>query len=180
MRGKQEKNRNKGIGGWLFLAVVLLLYGMTGLLDGELALAAITTFTQMLAKVLPVLVIVFFLIFAINLLLAPERVNKYLGSQSGMKGWLAATIGGILSTGPVYPWYALLKDLREKGMKTSLVATFLYSRAVKLPLLPMLVHYFGITYTLVLSGYLIVFSIISGLIMGKVEAWYTTTEKSQD
>ena len=53
-------------------------------------------------------------------------------------------------------------------MKTSLAAVFLYSRAVKLPLLPMLVHYFGITYTMVLVGYLILFSIISGLVMEQI------------
>ena len=91
-------------------------------------------------------------------------------------GWLTAIVGGVLSTGPVYPWYALLQDLREKGMKTSLAAVFLYSRAVKLPLLPLLVHYFGITYTMVLIGYLIMFSVISGLVMERIQSVHTEAD----
>ena len=164
------------MGGWLFLTIVLLIYGVTALIDIDLALNATSSFTQLLDKVLPVLLTVFVLIFIINLFLEPEWVKKYLGKQSGIKGWITAIIGGVLSAGPIYPWYALLKDLRDKGMKTSLVATFLYSRAVKLPLLPMLVHYFDVTFTLVLTGYLILFSIASGLAMDKVEALYADKE----
>jgi hypothetical protein len=77
-------------------------------------------------------------------------------------------VAGILSTGPVYAWYAVLHDLRQKGMRASLVAAMLYSRAVKLPLLPLLVHYFGLGYTMVLALYLIGFSIIGGLLMERI------------
>ena len=138
---------------------------MTAFLDIELASQAISFFLHLLEQVLPVLLIVFILIFIINLFLDPVWVEKNLGSDSGITGWLTAIVGGVLSAGPVYPWYALLKDLREKGMKQSLVAVFLYSRAVKLPLLPLLIHYFGITYTMILVSYLLVFSIISGFIV---------------
>ncbi|MEJ2141029.1 MAG: hypothetical protein P8Y24_01520 [Gammaproteobacteria bacterium] len=169
MRDKQKTGRSIGKGSWLFLVLVLFFYGLVALLDVGLVIKAMNSFTRLLDKVLPVLLIVFILIFVVNLLLEPALVKKYLGHRSGLTGWLAALIGGVLSTGPVYPWYVLLKDLREKGMKTSLAAVFLYSRAVKLPLLPMLIHYFGITYTLVLLGYLILFSIFSGIAMEQIE-----------
>ena len=157
-----------GIGGWVFLVVVLVIYAVTALLDYEQVLSAIGVFTQLLDKVLPALALVFVLIFAVDLLLDPKRVEKYLGRRSGILGWLAAIVAGILSTGPVYAWYAVLHDLRQKGMRTSLVAAMLYSRAVKLPLLPLLVHYFGHGYTMVLVLYLIGFSIISGLLMERI------------
>ena len=156
---------------------MLLIYLLTALFDYELALAASKTFSHLLDKVLPALVIVFILIFIVDLLFVPGRVKKYLGKRSGIIGWLTAIVGGILSTGPIYAWYALLRELRQKGMKTSLVAVFLYSRAVKLPLLPVLAHYFGITYTLVLVFYIIIiFSVISGLVMGSIEGISTETE----
>ncbi|MCK4743853.1 MAG: hypothetical protein KAT25_08540 [Sulfuriflexus sp.] len=177
MKNKPQKNTKKGRCGWLFLAIVLLIYGVTALFDSELTLKAMTSFIHLLDKVLPVLLIVFILIFIVNLLLEPALVKKYLGSRSGIMGWLTAIVGGVLSTGPIYPWYALLKDLREKGMKTSLAAVFLYSRAIKLPLLPMLVHYFGITYTMVLVIYLIVFSIISGLVIEQIDNVHTKMDK---
>jgi uncharacterized membrane protein YraQ (UPF0718 family) len=168
MKQQSKKTANNGKGGWIFLVIVLLIYGVVALLDSELAASAFTSFMQLLDKVLPVLLLVFILLFIINLLLEPAWVKKYLGKRSGLTGWLTAIVGGVLSTGPVYPWYALLKDLREKGMKTSLVATFLYSRAVKLPLLPLLVHYFGLAYAVVLVAYLLGFSIISGLLMQQI------------
>jgi uncharacterized membrane protein YraQ (UPF0718 family) len=165
-----------GIGGWIFLAVVLFIYGATGLVDYELVLKAITIFTPLLDKVLPVLALVFVLIFSVDLLLDPKRVEKYLGRSSGILGWLAAIVAGILSTGPVYAWYAVLHDLRQKGMRTALVAAMLYSRAVKLPLLPLLVHYFGLGYTIVLAFYLIGFSIIGGLLMERIAGTYAVPD----
>ena len=163
-----HKNIRKGSGGWIFLFVVILVYGVTALADTDLTLRSVSAFVRMLEQVLPVLVIVFILIFLLNLLLEPEWVKRYLGRESGIKGWLSVVISGILSVGPVYPWYALLRELRTKGMRTSLVAAFLYSRSIKLPVLPMLIHYFGLAYTLALTAYLIVFSVITGLIMGKL------------
>jgi len=165
-----------GIGGWVFLIVVLVIYGATALVDYELVLKAITVFHQLLDKVLPVLALVFVLIFAVDLLLDPKRVEKYLGRSSGILGWLTAIVAGILSTGPVYAWYAVLHDLRQKGMRTALVAAMLYSRAVKLPLLPLLVHYFGLGYTMVLAFYLIGFSIIGGLLMERIAGMHGVPE----
>jgi len=173
MKNKQHNEKKYNLGGWLFLIIVILIYGISALLNDELALDAMQSFIQLFYKVLPVLLIVFMLILLVNLLLKPSWVKKYLGHRSGITGWFAAIVGGVLATGPIYPWYALLKELRDKGMKTALVAVFLYSRAVKLPLLPLLVHYFGITYTLVLVCYLILFSILNGFVMEQIKGLYT-------
>ncbi|MCG6939117.1 MAG: permease [Gammaproteobacteria bacterium] len=169
MKDSSVKRHKSGIAGWIFLGIVLSIYALTAVLDGELAATVITTFSHLLERVLPVLLIVFLLIFVINLLLNPAWIKKYLGHRSGITGWLVAIAGGVLSTGPVYPWYALLSELRERGMKMSLAAVFLYSRAVKLPLIPMLIHYFGLSYTLVLLAYLLIFSIFSGLAMERLQ-----------
>jgi len=70
--------------------------------------------------------------------------------------------------GPVYAWYPMLRELRQKGMRNGLIAAFLYSRAVKLPLLPLMIHYFGVAYAVVLSLYLIAFSILSGIVIERL------------
>jgi len=175
MKSERPAGRG-GIGGWVFLVVVLVIYAVTGLVDYELVLSAIGIFMQLLDKVLPALALVFVLIFTVDLLLDPKRVEKYLGQRSGILGWLAAIVAGILSTGPVYAWYAVLHDLRQKGMRTSLVAVVLYSRAVKLPLLPLLVHYFGLGYTMVLASYLIGFSIIGGLLIERIDGMHAVSD----
>ena len=158
----------KGRGGWLFLALVLFAYVMLGLVNPAATSQSLTFFTHVMGRMLPILGLVFLLLFVANLVLEPKWIRRYLGRESGVKGWVAAVLGGILSMGPIYPWYAMLSELRQKGMRNALIAAFLYSRAVKLPLLPLMIHYFGVAYTLVLCLYLIVFSIISGIVVEKL------------
>jgi len=58
--------------------------------------------------------------------------------------------------------------LKEKGMKDSFIATFLYNRAVKIPLMPMMIFYFGISFTAILTIYIVIFSIINGFCVDKL------------
>ena len=150
---------------YLFLLVVAGCYVIVFLWDQSIALDALKLSGKLLYQLLPILILVFVLIFFSNLLIRPDWVKKHVGKESGVRGWVVAVIGGVLSVGPVYPWYALLKDLREHGMRTALVAVFLYSRGIKLPLLPIMVHYFGLAYTVILSAYLILFSLLGGVMI---------------
>ncbi len=157
------------IGGeWVFLIIALLIFGVTILIRPVLALPVITSFGQLLGKILPILVFVFVLIFLFNLFLKPQTITKYVGRQSGLKGWLLAIGGGIISMGAIYMWYPLLADLKEKGMSNALMATFLYNRAIKLQLLPFLIYYFGWAFTITLTIYMIIFSVINGWVVGKL------------
>jgi uncharacterized membrane protein YraQ (UPF0718 family) len=165
----EEQGKRTGGGGWLFLLFVLAAYGVTGAVDAEVASQALRFFAKVMRSLLPALVIVFFLLLAADLFFEPRWIRRNLGREAGVKGWLWAAVGGVLATGPIYAWYALLRELREKGMRASLAAVFLYSRAVKLPLLPLMIHYFGTTYTLVFCLYLLGFSIVSGVLMMKLE-----------
>ncbi len=165
-----ERQRKKtGLGGWVFLLLVLAVYGVTGAVNPETVSQAFSFFAKVMQNVLPALVIVFFLLLTADLLLKPKWIKRNLGREAGVRGWLIAALGGVMATGPIYAWYALLQELREKGMRASLAAVFLYSRALKLPLLPLMVHYFGIAYTLVLCFYLLGFSIINGILMMKLD-----------
>lgn len=100
-----------------------------------------------------------------NYFLKRKTVIKYLGRKSGIKGWLLAITFGILSHGSIYVWYPFLKDLHKKGMRIGLIAVFLYNRAIKIPLLPMMIFYFGIPFVIVLMIYMILASIIEGKIL---------------
>lgn len=164
-----ERKKGSGISGWLFLLLVLAVYGVIAVIDAETADRALDFFAKAMRQVLPVLAMVFLLLLTADLLFKPEWIKRNLGKEAGAKGWLLAAVGGVLATGPIYAWYALLRELGEKGMRASLAAVFLYSRAVKLPLLPLMIHYFGTTYTLVLCLYLLGFSIVNGILMAKLD-----------
>lgn len=154
--------------GWLFLLIVVLMYIFLAIGNYALAEKSTLAFARLFISILPVLVLVFVIMFIFNLFLDNKRLIRHLGKGSGVKGWLLSIGGGILSTGPIYMWYPLLSDLKEKGMKNSLIAVFLCSRAVKIPLIPMMIYYFGLAFTVVLTVYMIIFSVINGLMVGKI------------
>ena len=155
-------------GKWIFLIIAAALYLIAAMADFALFESALFGFVILAQKIVPVLVLVFVLMFLSNLFLDPKKINKLVGESAGMKGWIMSVAGGILSTGPIYMWYPLLSDLKEKGMKDGFMAAFLYNRAVKIPLLPMMVYYFGLKFTAILTFYMILFSIINGVFVEKL------------
>ncbi len=163
-----DKMKSRGIGGWIFLGLVIISYALVGLVEPEATIQAWLFFENVMNRVLPVLGLVFILLFVANLLLEPKWIKQYLGTGAGPKGWFASVIAGMLSIGPIYVWYTVLNELQAKGMRTALIATFLYSRAVKLPLLPLMIHYFGVVYTVVLCLYLVLFAGINGIVVEKL------------
>lgn len=155
----------KPFGGWIFVAVVAAVYGIIGLLSPAVALEAASRFASLLVRILPILLLVFGLFFLASLFLDRAWLVRHLGRASGIGGWALTVSCGILSAGPLYAWYPLLGELRKKGVSGALIAAFLYSRALKLPLLPLMVHYFGLAYTVVLSVCIVAFAVASGLLM---------------
>ena len=163
---KQKTKQSRG--GLGFFIIMLIIYLITFFLHSEKTINAAEYSGKLLLQIVPILLLVFVLLFIINFFVNPGWVKKHLGKESGKKGWLIASVGGVLSVGSIYPWYALLKDFKDKGMRPALIAVFLYSRGIKLPLLPLLVHYFGLGYTLLLAAYMLTFSLLGGVVMEKI------------
>jgi hypothetical protein len=88
--------------GWIFLLGVLIIYLALGILSFPIIENALLTFLKLIERLLPILAVVFGLMFFSNLFLHTKRVSSYLGKESGLKGWLIVILGGILSTGPIY------------------------------------------------------------------------------
>ena len=155
-------------GSGVFLFSVIAAYLILGVIDPGLTGNALLVLGRLTLRIVPVLVLVFSIMFLANLLLDPRRIEHVLGEESGLKGWLVAISGGIISSGPIYMWYPILSDLKERGMKDSLIAAFLYNRAVKIPLVPMMAYYFGWPFTLILYGYMILFSVVNGIVVERL------------
>lgn len=165
---RTEQKKTKLAGRWKFLLFVAGLYLLTGWRDPALAKTALLGFTTMLSKVLPILGMVFVILLLINLLLKPERIKQHLGQDSGFRGWLYAVIGGILISGPPFILYPMLAELKKHGARNDLIAVFLYNRNVKIPFLPVMAYYFGLRYTVIVSLLIILFSLLSGIILGRL------------
>lgn len=148
--------------GLIFLGIVTSLYLVSFTLDGDAPWRALRTSEDILYGILPVLAVVVAIMALVNYLLKPRQVAAHLGAESGVKGWLLAAAGGVVSHGPIYVWYPLLRELQQKGMRPGLTATFLYNRAVKIPLLPVMIYYFGVAYVGVLMTAMMAASLLEG------------------
>jgi uncharacterized membrane protein YraQ (UPF0718 family) len=155
---------------YIFLALTLVGYGVMALFDPAYAEQAFSNFLAMLVRIIPILGVVFIIMFLTNLLITPERMEKHMGKESGLRGWIYSIFLGIIVSGPPYVLFPLLGDLKKQGMKNELLAAFLYNRNVKIPFLPVMVFYFGLSYTIILSAYIILFSILNGLLVGRFVA----------
>ena len=155
-------------GSGIFLLLVSIIYLGIFIVDFNLFKKSFFAFWTLFLKILPILGLVFGLVFVSNLLLEPKIITKYLGQEAKTKGWLVVIIGGILSSGPIYMWYPLLADLKEKGMREAFLVVFLYNRAIKIPLLPLMIYYFKTPLVVVLTFYMILFSIINGIVVERL------------
>ncbi len=161
---KNSRKKESAWGAYGFLLLVFIIYLILFLFDSSRTVVALQFSLEMLKKLLPILVLVSCFMFLNNLLVKPSWVKNHVGEDSGWKGILIAVVGGTLSMGPIYVWYGILQELQKKGMRTSLIASFLYARSIKPQLLPLMVYYFGWVYALVLVVYLIIFSVLNGFV----------------
>ena len=150
---------------FLFPIVILIMYVILFFISPDKAGQAIRSSGNVFLGMLVPLVLVFVIMLLINLFLKPAAVAKFLGKGSGIKSIALSAVAGIISTGPIYAWYPLLKDLREKGAGESSIAIFLYNRAVKPFLLPVMIGYFGWIYVTVLIVLTILASVVVGFLI---------------
>jgi len=158
----------KSYTGWYFLFIVIGIYLITSIFNSASVFSAFNFFIKLFIKIIPAFLLVFILMVLTNYFIQPKTLVKYIGKESGIKGWLISIITGIISTGPIYLWYPLLNDLQKHGVRNGLLATFLYNRAVKIPLLPVLILYFGLTYSIVLSIVMMITSVFQGMLTEKL------------
>lgn len=150
----------------LFPGSVLAIYGILYAVNPDKISIALKGVGNIFSQMILPLSLVFVFMLALNLFLKPAQIVKFLGKGAGIKGVMLSAAAGIISTGPVYAWYPLLKDLREKGAGGSFMAIFLGNRAIKLPLLPIMISYFGWVYVIILTVFTILASIIAGYAVG--------------
>jgi len=147
---------------FLFPIVILIIYVILFFVSPDKAGQAIKSSGNVFLNMLIPLGLVFLVMLIINLFLKPAAVAKFLGKGSGVKGIALSAAAGIISTGPIYAWYPLLKDLKQKGAGESSIAVFLYNRAVKPFLLPIMIGYFGWLYVVILTILMVLASVAIG------------------
>jgi len=152
---------------YVFLILVGIVYLVLFITNKNIFNSSLNYFSNLLTKIIPIFFLVFILMSIMNYFFTPKFVSKHL-REKGIKKWLFVIVGGILSTGAIYMWYPLLADLKNKGLNYGLIACFLYNRAIKIPLLPLMVFYFSLKYVIVLGVVMIFVSVVQGIIINKL------------
>ena len=160
-----NKNNKKIPLPFIFLLLICILYFILSFFNINLVINALINTGKMTLKIIPILIFVFIFSIFINLYLKNDTIKKHLGENSGIKGLLYAIIGGILISGPPYILYPMLNKLKKSGVKNSLIAIFLYNRNIKIPYIPVMIFYFGLSYTIIISIYILIFSILNGFLI---------------
>jgi len=161
-RSETGKKKTARFGSVVFLGIVVIAYLFIWVLNPALFSSSYSTFLGMSSKIAPIFAFVIVIILFLNVVISDRLVAEHLGRQAGFRGWVIVIVAGIIASGPQYLWFQLLQDLKEKGMRTGYMAAFLYAKAVKLFILPMMVYYFGWDFTLVLTAYMVAFSFVNG------------------
>ena len=143
-----NKERRKSRSSWLFLGIVLGLYLIILPFSTQRILNAIfIDFGTMLQMIFP-LFIAFIIMVVINLYIGPKKITGFMSKRIGIEGVIFSSLAGIISMGPIYVWYPMLRGFREKGIPVFYLSNFLGNRAIKPFLLPMMILFFGWIYTI--------------------------------
>ena len=153
---------------WYLLIFAIAAHILVFFLSPAKSYEAMNLFFKIIASIAPSLLLVFIFMALMNYYVKPKDLAKYMGKNSGAMGWVIAIVAGVLSTGPIYLWYPLLNDLQKQGVKSGLLAAFLYNRAVKIPLVPLMAFYFGFAYVFILSITMVAVSVFQGLATEKI------------
>lgn len=165
----QETKRNTGKKTFRvshgFVLGVLLFYCIFLGIAPEKAVPALEASVKVFGYILFPLCLVFVFMILLNLFSSSSQVTRLLGEKSGAKGILLSAAAGVISMGPIYAWYPLLRDLRDKGAGNIVIAVFLGNRAVKPFILPVMISYFGWEYVLLLTLFMILASVAVGYVL---------------
>lgn len=145
-----------------FLLVVVFIYAFTAFVNAEATLISLKSSLTILYSLIPIFIFIITITALINYFVKPKHIIKHLGEDSGVKGLFYAIISGVLIHGPLYMWYGVIKEIREGGAKEQLLITFLFARAVKLPLLVFMIDLFGLGFTLIMTLFTLIASVVQG------------------
>lgn len=109
---------------------------------------------------------VFILMGLIEVWIPKDKIQKWLGKDSGIKGAIISVALGTLPTGPLYISFPMTASLLRSGASVANMVLFLGSwAALKIPQLMIEIKFLGLSFTLLRFTLTLVSLVIIGFIM---------------
>lgn len=151
------------------LLVVLIIYAALALFRKDLAAQSSLVAWDYLKEMVLIIPPVFLLMGLIEAWIPKNKIQKWLGKGSGLKGLLISFILGTLPTGPLYVAFPMAATLIHKGASRTNMVVFLGSwAALKIPQLMVEIKFLGIAFTLLRFVLTLAALTLIGLLMEKI------------
>ncbi len=150
---------------YLFLLIVLLIVVIGNLIypeKGKHFLPIVFRYGWQIFLIMPPILI---LMGLMQVWIPREWIQKYIGSQSGVKGKIVCILFGILPTGPMYVFLPLASGLLKKGASLSNILILLgMMSSEKIPQILVEINFLGLRFALTRF----VLTVIAVVIMGEM------------
>ena len=163
------------------ILIVLAFAGLTFWMPDMAARSTKVTwdYFQEMALILPP---VFILMGLMEIWVPKDKIQKWLGSGSGIKGAAISVVLGTLPTGPLYVAFPMTASLIRKGASITNMVLFLGSwAALKIPQLMVEIKFLGVSFTLLRFVLTLTALLLIRLLMDKIfekspdKAWLEST-----
>lgn len=158
--------------------VVLAMYISLTLVRVDLAVQSTQVAWDYLKEMVLIIPPVFLLMGLIEAWIPKNKIQKWLGKESGFKGLVISFVLGTLPTGPLYVAFPMAATLIHKGASRKNMVVFLGSwAALKVPQLMVEIKFLGIAFTLLRFVLTLIALVLMGLLMEKIFRKFPDVEK---
>jgi uncharacterized membrane protein YraQ (UPF0718 family) len=134
---------------YLFFIITLIILGIIFIINLNLGIKAISTVGFSLKEMALVLPPIFILLGLLDVWVSREKMIKFMGEGSGIKGIIIAIILGSVAAGPLYAAFPIAAVLMKKGAKLSNILIFIGAwSTTKLPMFLFEMSSMGIKFAL--------------------------------
>lgn len=153
----------------LWGTVMMILLALSYFKDRDKTRMAIRKGISMMLGVLPHFLTIMLVTSTALILLTPDTILRYLGTESGMRGMLLAAAAGTAALVPVLAVFPIVSELLENGAGAAQMAVFISTlTTVGFVTLPLEIKYLG-TKTAVLRNLLFLLSaFITSYLLGVI------------
>jgi len=146
--------------------IVLGLYGYILFTIPDSTISALKIGATSLVTALPLIILAFALVGALQVILPRTFFVKYLSEQAGVKGiFIGSLLGGIIP-GPPYIWLSIAAALLKSGAGTGMVISFLCASTIwNFDLLPLEISFLGTRFVVIKVISTIIFPPVAGIIV---------------
>ncbi len=168
-----------------FPILLLLIFGILFLTLPDTASRATQSTASYLKEMLLIMPPVFILMGLMEVWVPKDKIQKWMGVESGIRGGFIAFVLGTLPTGPLYVAFPMASALLRKGASVHNMVIFLGSwAALKIPQVMVETEFLGLPFALLRFALTLISLILVGYIMqgilGKEEKKHWLPEPSPD